>query len=119
LVHNPAHVVEQDFPGKIVVLFGKHFTLTPRWAAFRVRVRDVAEGQRTFASLAHFECDRPYVNLLMAASKDQMRYQSCRPVYLMFLSFSCYGCASINFLVFPANRPVPFVSPAGVRISFG
>lgn len=40
-------------------------TKNTKHAMFRV-------GIRTFASLAHFECDRPYVNLIMAASKDQM-----------------------------------------------
>lgn len=40
-------------------------TATTKVAVFKV-------GMRTFASLAHFECDRPYVDSLMAVSQGDM-----------------------------------------------
>jgi GMP synthase (glutamine-hydrolysing) len=70
-------------------------------------------GLRTFASLAHFECDRPYVNLLMAASKDQfgaagkssqtITAESDRD-YAMYARASDRMCVNLATYLFPLRR---------------
>ncbi len=70
-------------------------------------------GLRTFASLAHFECDRPYVNLLMAASKDQMPAAGVNPDlisaqidrdYALYTRASDRICVNLAAYLFPLRR---------------
>lgn len=70
-------------------------------------------GLRTFASLAHFECDRPYVDSLMAASREQMAAAGVSPEevaaqterdYPMYARASDRICVNIATYLFPLRR---------------
>jgi GMP synthase (glutamine-hydrolysing) len=70
-------------------------------------------GLRTFASIAHYECDRPYVNLIMAASKDQIAPAGKSPEgitaeshrdYPMYARASDRICVNLATYLFPLRR---------------
>ena len=70
-------------------------------------------GLRTFASLAHFECDRPYVDSLMAGSSVDMGAAGTSPreiaeqtekLYPMYARCSDRFCVNLVTYLFPLKR---------------
>lgn len=70
-------------------------------------------GIRTFASLAHFECDRPYVDFLMAASHKEMAAAGISPAdvaaqterdYAMYARMSDRLSVNLTTYLFPLKR---------------